>query len=583
MRHTRLCTSLPIVWLLVIALALPCRAAAACTDTANEILAAQLQEANADSVQQWVEDTLAAQAAGGSADWYIIALTQSQKTYDTSAYAAALRDYIAQGTDGAMKRQRTALALLAAAPDSHGSLETLLNETLGVQGIMSLVFGLHLQNNGVQSETPIDQTVCNLVDLQLTDGGWALSGTKSDADVTAMVIQALAPHRSTPAVEDAISRALARLSAMQLENGGYQSYGTPNPESAAQVWMALSALDIDALTDARFIKNGSTLYDAILSFQCGSGQFSHTSGGVPNTMANVQVFMALTAYEIMQTEHRSIYLFSGALPPAAAETTVSSTIDLFVSSHTTTTTADTTQTSTLTDDTSSVWTPINSSLPEQTDTIPLTTVTTPHTSTTSAAASQEPSSFPLRWLLTALILAGAAAVSIYCFKSGRRHPNHYILMIGVAAVLIIAVHCIRIQSPEDYHSHDSALAESIGTVTFSIRCDLLPEDHTHAHLPDDGWITAPAEYAFSEGDTVLTLLQEVCRTQNIQLEIDGNTDALAYIRGIENLYELDYGALSGWVYLVNGASPSVGCGQYPLSDGDTIEWVYTMELGNDIP
>lgn len=581
MRHARLCTSLLAVWLLVIALALPCRAAAACTDTANEILAAQLQEANADSVQQWVEDTLAAQAAGGSADWYILALSQSKESYDTSAYAAALRDYIAQGTDGAMKRQRIALALLAAAPDSHGSLEPLLNETLGAQGIMSLVFGLHLQNNSVQSDTPIDQTVNRLVDLQLTDGGWALSGARSDADVTAMVIQALAPHRSAPAVENAISHALKRLSAMQLENGGYQSYGTPNPESAAQVWMALSALDIDALTDARFLKNGCSVYDAILSFQCGNGQFSHTLGGVANSMANVQVFMALTAYEIMQNEHRSIYLFSGALPPAAAETTVSSTNDSSVSSQTTT--ADTTQTSTLTEDTGAVSAPTNSSLPEQTDTKPLTTVTTAHTSIITAAAAQEPSSFPLRWLLTALILIGAAAASFYCYRSGRRHPNHYILIVGAAAVLIIAVHCIRIQSPEDYRSHDSAPAESIGTVSFSIRCDLLPEDHTHAHLPDDGWITAPTEYAFSEGDTVLALLQEVCRTQNIQLEIDGNTDALAYIRGIGNLYELDYGALSGWVYLVNGASPSVGCGQYSLSDGDTIEWVYTLELGNDIP
>jgi len=30
--------------------------------------------------------------------------------------------------------------------------------------------------------------------LQLEDGGWAVSGNKSDADVTAMTLQALAPY-----------------------------------------------------------------------------------------------------------------------------------------------------------------------------------------------------------------------------------------------------------------------------------------------------------------------------------------------------------------------------------------------------
>ena len=56
----------------------------------------------------------------------------------------------------------------------------------------------------------------------------------------------------------------------------------------------------------------------------------------------------------------------------------------------------------------------------------------------------------------------------------------------------------------------------------------------------------------------------------------------AYIAGINNLYEFDYGELSGWIYSVNGVQADVGCGQYLLSDGDKIKWEYTCNLGEDL-
>ena len=36
------------------------------------------------------------------------------------------------------------------------------------------------------------------------------------------------------------------------------------------------------------------------------------------------------------------------------------------------------------------------------------------------------------------------------------------------------------------------------------------------------------------------------------------------------------------MYAVNGWFPNYGCSQYQLQDGDTVEWVYTCELGKDI-
>ena len=37
------------------------------------------------------------------------------------------------------------------------------------------------------------------------------------------------------------------------------------------------------------------------------------------------------------------------------------------------------------------------------------------------------------------------------------------------------------------------------------------------------------------------------------------------------------------VSLVNGATSSVGCGDYVLQPGDRVEWVYTTQLGQDVP
>ena len=56
----------------------------------------------------------------------------------------------------------------------------------------------------------------------------------------------------------------------------------------------------------------------------------------------------------------------------------------------------------------------------------------------------------------------------------------------------------------------------------------------------------------------------------------------AYIEGIGNLYEFDAGALSGWMYRVNGWFPNYGCSSYQVQDGDVIEWVYTCDLGADV-
>ena len=102
--------------------------------------------------------------------------------------------------------------------------------------------------------------------------------------------------------------------------------------------------------------------------------------------------------------------------------------------------------------------------------------------------------------------------------------------------------------------------------------------------PSDGIILAPTEVTFYEGESVFDVIQRVCKEYNIHLEFSFTPIYnSAYIEGIHNLYEFDCGALSGWMYRVNGWYPNYGCSRYQLADGEVVEWRYTCnDLGKDI-
>ena len=105
------------------------------------------------------------------------------------------------------------------------------------------------------------------------------------------------------------------------------------------------------------------------------------------------------------------------------------------------------------------------------------------------------------------------------------------------------------------------------------------------HIPEDGVILAPTAFDIESGDTVFDILTEAAQTYGIQVENKGSAGSshgMVYISGINYIYEFDFGDLSGWVYHVNGITPSRNCGEYVLSDGDRIEWLYTCEVGHDL-
>lgn len=47
-----------------------------------------------------------------------------------------------------------------------------------------------------------------------------------------------------------------------------------------------------------------------------------------------------------------------------------------------------------------------------------------------------------------------------------------------------------------------------------------------------------------------------------------------YVSSIGGLAEKEHGAMSGWVYAVNGYEPNTACSNYELHDGDSLVWTY---------
>ncbi|MDN6196096.1 MAG: terpene cyclase/mutase family protein, partial [Atopostipes suicloacalis] len=160
-----------------------------------------------------------------------------------------------------------------------------------------------------ENQTSRQRFIDYILDKEISEtGGWALYGNTPDPDITAMAIQGLTPYYEDQAeVKEAIDRGLASLSEAQNENGGYLSWGTENSESVAQVIVALTGLGIDPHKDARFIKNGHSAIDNLLTFAVPEGGFRHTHSGNENGMATEQGNYALVAYDRFINKQNSLY------------------------------------------------------------------------------------------------------------------------------------------------------------------------------------------------------------------------------------------------------------------------------------
>ena len=125
--------------------------------------------------------------------------------------------------------------------------------------------------------------------------------------------------------------------------------------------------------------------------------------------------------------------------------------------------------------------------------------------------------------------------------------------------------------------------------TLTVRCDTILENIGQLNpdkmelVPADGLILAETAVTFAEGESMFAVLKRTLLEQGIHFEfVETPFFASAYVEGIANLYEMDCGPLSGWMYRVNGEFAGQGCSLYKLKPGDKVEWLYTCDLGRDI-
>ena len=257
-------------------------------------------------------------------EWMVIGLARSGRTvpagyYDNVVeYVKAMADanerlHRAKVTDNA----RVILALTAIGKDvtnvgGHNLLKGLDNmayvQKQGINGPIFTLIALDSHNYPTMGDVTREKLIQVILDAQLPNGGWNLSGENADTDMTAMAIQALAPYYKTnETVKAAVDKALEALSALQRNDGGFGSWGTVNSESCAQVIVALTALGIDPATDSRFVKNGSTVLGALAGFYVDGGGFKHTADGERNGMATEQGYYALAAYFRFLNGQTSLY------------------------------------------------------------------------------------------------------------------------------------------------------------------------------------------------------------------------------------------------------------------------------------
>ena len=304
------------------------------------------------------------EAGTPAGDWYPIGLGRLGIEDNNEGYLAVIAEKVSQryreenrlDKSKATEWHRISLAILAMGgdptrigADENGSPINLIADgtydrgktvSLGRQGITGWIWGL-IALDAMRYEIPDgayysrDDIITEILRLQLEDKGFALTGKRADPDVTAIVLQALAPYYNSEkvytyqpkdgegeisqTVRQAVDDALALLSALQKDTGDFSSWGIRNVESTVQVMVALCSLGLDPLTDERFIKNGNTLLDGILQYQHEDGGFVHSFVQDPenpgvlsdksNSLAGEQALYAMAALWRQQKGMRTLYDF----------------------------------------------------------------------------------------------------------------------------------------------------------------------------------------------------------------------------------------------------------------------------------
>lgn len=264
-------------------------------------------------------------------DWtaMALALTGSEEDYDS--YLRDLEAYVQScyASDGGLDRiksttyHRIALVVLALGGDPEefgGGIDLIADGTyafagdsVGAQGLNGWIYALlALDASGADvpenAKYTREDMVTAIVTAQEPDGGFGLMAGKSDVDITAMALQALAPYQGDH--PEVIEAGLAYLSGAMNDSCRFDAYGE-SAESSAQVILALCALGINPEMDSRFCRGSRTLLTGLDAFRQEDGTYGHTEEDAEgNYLATAQTLLALKAVQKLRAGEGWIFDFT---------------------------------------------------------------------------------------------------------------------------------------------------------------------------------------------------------------------------------------------------------------------------------
>ena len=262
-------------------------------------------------------------------EWLILGLARSDLGVDPAYYEQYYKnveDYLTQCGGVLHERKyseysRVILALTAIGKDPTNVAGYDLTKPLSnfdqtcFQGINGPMFALiALDSHGYDlptadegiTQATKDMYIDLLLEKQLENGGWCLTGDQMETDMRAMALQALSNHCDREDVAQAVERGVEALVQAMNADGSFATNDGTSSESVSQVIVALSELGI-SLNDERFVRDGRTLMDRLMDYRMADGGFCHLIGEETNQMATEQAFYAMVAVQRLEEGKSALY------------------------------------------------------------------------------------------------------------------------------------------------------------------------------------------------------------------------------------------------------------------------------------
>lgn len=451
------------------------------------------------------------------------------------------------------------------------------------QGNNGTAFALIALDSGNYYDNATGTTARNawiksLCDAQINNGAWGIDADfpGSNVDMTAMVVQALAPYCSTNAtVKAAVDKAVEWLSAEYQKTGDYGS-----SESAAQVIVALSALGIDAKTDSRFQHNGISVLSNFLSYaDPNSKGFLHDKqpNSTVNQMASEQAAYTLVAYDRYVNGSKRLYDMSDVTKRENAD--AQAVIDMinqigYVDESSYNAIAEA----------RNAYNKLSAADKEKVTNY--NTLTAAETSYKAILKQKRTEQYNLlkthydELLNDKTKKYGTAAKKKLAsiLQQAQTDMNAAESCERVTAIYEKAITDLDAVKPGDIE----VTFRLIGALEATQDVDLT----TDSYLPEYVTWVPTTTYALQENATVYDLFTEAMSDAGLRyIGAESNYVSTIYAPsclGGYALSEFTNGKKSGWMYTVNGTHPNQGLKNWTLKDGDVVIWHYVNDYSHEV-